>query len=921
MRALRILVIIAFATALRTTQAASFSSVSLADGGVAVNAGSFGEFTLSYPSLRRHGDKESKFIEKSVKGNRATLKYEGGSSIELSVAGDAVQLKFDKLPGDVEGIRMETYIDYNFSNGGKWKIDATEKEFPKEKPAKPFLYQGNAHALALTNFEGKTLTFTVPEHSWFQLQDNREWGWKIYCWWFSFPYNADHKTETLTFTSSLPKDGKRVIVVDELGQDAQTDWPEKVHSVDELKADVEAEKAWYASLTPLPPPADAFGGLQGSGAKLGLNKSGFFHVEKKSARWVLVDPDGNAFFHLGLCSFGSSEDYTYFKGRESIYAWIPPYESEFKGAFHREPYWSRDTFSYYAANVIRKYGKFDANELAARMIERVRKFGFNSGGAFSGIDKYVRESAHFPYVSFLPLGDLADVPGIRGTLDPFEPGNQTKIDANFAGLKNADDDPLLIGYFLSNEPNHEDLARAVASLPGKHACKQRLIALLKEKYKTSAAFNAAWGANFATFEQAAESGLSIKTKEAAEDMTAYTGVFFDAYYKLIAETFHKYDSHHLLIGNRWQPQTANSEQFCAIAGKYMDVISVNYYTYGLDKEYLNRVYTWSGRKPIFLSEFYWAAPKESGLPGGGKEVATQQERGLAYRNYVEQSAALGYVVGIEWFTLLDQARTGRFFERYNGENGNTGVFSVTDRPWKAMVPEMMKTNFEIYKVAQGERAPYLFENARFADSGGSKKVLIPRVPAGSTIKIDGRFEGWPGMPPELIPKQRVVEGSAGETEAAFRLCWDAKNLYIMVNVTDATPLKNSHAGADLWQGDGVELFIGGEKLDQAGGLQFNDRQILLSGAEKKACFFVNAAEQPSCEMIVVPAVDGKGYTLEAAIPWDTLKIKPEEGRELLFDLGVDDSESGNGRARQIMWNGTGKNSADRTKWGRAKLGQ
>ena len=84
---------------------------------------------------------------------------------------------------------------------------------------------------------------------------------------------------------------------------------------------------------------------------------------------------------------------------------------------------------------------------------------------------------------------------------------------------------------------------------------------------------------------------------------------------------------------------------------------------------LQRVHGWIGDRPMFFSEFYFDSPSDSGLTGGGKDVASQRERGLAYRQYVEQAAALGYVVGIEWFTLVDQATTGRFFEKYSGEVG------------------------------------------------------------------------------------------------------------------------------------------------------------------------------------------------------------------------------------------------------------
>jgi hypothetical protein len=118
------------------------------------------------------------------------------------------------------------------------------------------------------------------------------------------------------------------------------------------------------------------------------------------------------------------------------------------------------------------------------------------------------------------------------------------------------------------------------------------------------------------------------------------------------------------------------------------------------------------------------------------------------------------------------------------------------------------------------------------------------------------------------------------------------------------------------------LFVGHEKPDQPGRLLFSDRQILLSAGKVDGNWhwhFANRPKQPDVKMNVLPAVDGRGYTLEAAIPFEGLGFEPREGQELLFDMAVDDSESGHGRVRQLMWNGTSRNSGDRTGWGRATL--
>ena len=137
-------------------------------------------------------------------------------------------------------------------------------------------------------------------------------------------------------------------------------------------------------------------------------------------------------------------------------------------------------------------------------------------------------------------------------------------------------------------------------------------------------------------------------------------------------------------------------------------------------------------------------------------------------------------------------------------------------------------------------------------------------------------------------------------------------------------MRNDRQGADLWSADGLEVFVGHEDPDQPGPLRFTDRQVLLSAGQvdgQPQWYYAHAPQQHECALVVVQELDAQGYTLEAAIPFGALGFVPQPGQQLRFDLAIDDSEDGRSRQRQLMWNGSARNSGDRTHWGRAKLAE
>jgi hypothetical protein len=92
---------------------------------------------------------------------------------------------------------------------------------------------------------------------------------------------------------------------------------------------------------------------------------------------------------------------------------------------------------------------------------------------------------------------------------------------------------------------------------------------------------------------------------------------------------------------------------------------------------------------------------ERGLAPGLVQSKNQEERGVAYRYYVEQAAAHPSVIGTHWFQWWDQPPTGRF----DGENYNIGFVDVTDRPYRELIDAARETHKRIPDIHSGRIPP------------------------------------------------------------------------------------------------------------------------------------------------------------------------------------------------------------------------
>ncbi|MBC2602975.1 sugar-binding protein [Puniceicoccus vermicola] len=904
---------------IQTLAAADQPYIEITQDGIQVELDGVETFNIEGPYIidNAGGRIEGNFSIQNSKS--ALIQYPGGAEVEISLDAARAELHYqiNEFPEvNYNGFRIAVLLPLFYGNGWSFVLgDDAPRLFPKKLEQARYQTMGESFSILSPNGSGVQFETTKGLQV---LQDNRQYGWSRYQYTYELrQLKKGHEDEfTIELASVRATSDSDVAILDAFGQLKALDYSDKVQSVDELKSDIEADRQYYESYPELN--RSVYGGDDA----VRLEATGFFRVDEWQGRKVMVDPKGNLFFQLGVCGIQSHDDATFVTGREEIYDWLPSFNSEYKSAFFRQ---NPSNFSFYRANWIRKNEKeFNYLDWSREAIKRLRKIGFNSAGAWAEItDAYAEEE--FPYSVMLnsfAFGELAKVPGLKATVfDPFAENVEANLrDAFRRYVAPEAENPLIIGYFLGNEANYQDIPRIVPALNGSHPAKVEMVKLLREKYATIDAFNKAWEPenDFQDFDSLLDVKLMPTTESAYRDMSAYLRHFLEAYFGTVTRLFREYDPNHLLLGDRLMPSTCSNRDVLEVSGKYMDVISVNYYTFGLDPNFLSRVHRLTGGRPLILSEWFFSASTQGAI--GGREVDSQEERGMAYRHYVENAATLPYVVGQQWFTYLDQSLTGRFFQKLNGEAANTGLINVVDRPYKTLMQYAYQTHRDIYKVMMGEKAPYQFDDPRFIydQRDRSKMVAAPHVPG--KVQLDGLINDWPGVPGEPISSSRITYGVEDpEFFADFRVAWDEKYFYFFVHVNDTTPRQNAQPLHRSWDADCVEFFIGPASDEEVIARRLSDRQFMIHSNLAEAIVLPEGETREWGELVLVDDVNGKGYSIEMAVRWDYLNLRPEEGLELMFDVAVDDSTAGHRRVRQIIWNGDARASSDPSTWGRVKL--
>ncbi|MBN1777865.1 MAG: beta-galactosidase [Clostridiales bacterium] len=510
-------------------------------------------------------------------------------------------------------------------------------------------------------------------------------------------------TLTDTFPEAFPLPDRKLI--DELGQWKPKQWPGKLRGIADMREKLRAALGLLDAYSD--PDWDSYGGY----AKKPVQKgTGYFTSAKACGRWTLVDPLGNAFFSVGPDCVVVRPDCRV-DALERFMDWLPGEDDPVYATMFKHLPWPfadesrrRDCtlFSFPQANLYRAFGDDWHGKWQRLMSRQMKHNGLNTLGNWS--DPESLGVMQLPYVTMLEKFPDTKLKIFRDFPDVLSDEYRESAKECAQALKARANDPLMIGYFLRNEPQWAFvdgliLADEVFYNPEPSVCKRELIAWLQKKYRTAEVLAEAWRYPLKDFDALNKpiKKTSALSETAKRDMKAFSCILLDAYAGVISKACREVDKHHMNLGMRW---AWISDPDLVTGWQYFDVFSINCYAAD-PTEMLDSVVDLGVDLPVMIGEYHFGALDAGQTATGLEAVKNQLERGKAYRYYTERAAAHLSGVGCHWFQCYDQFALGRF----DGENYNIGLFDLCSLPNETMMRAVRESGRRIYAVKFGDVAP------------------------------------------------------------------------------------------------------------------------------------------------------------------------------------------------------------------------
>ncbi|HEX2948662.1 MAG TPA: hypothetical protein VHV83_03695, partial [Armatimonadota bacterium] len=209
------------------------------------------------------------------------------------------------------------------------------------------------------------------------------------------------------------------------------------------------------------------------------------------------------------------------------------------------------------------------------------------------------------------------------------------------------------------------------------------------------------------------------------DWKAFITFASERYHDIVSKAVKAYDPHHMYLGEAHC--NGHSIEWIAGSTRYVDAFLLHDYSVFADWINSNMATYRQLDKPLLVTEYSFVVRGHGFRPyNGNNTVATQQQRGLAYRYFTEQLAANPLVMGFSWFIYYDQPVTMRSLPY--GENYNFGLVNECDQPYYDMIAEMQKSNARLFSIHQGGVLPVTAKTLGLMPTGRLQTMSPPPLP-------------------------------------------------------------------------------------------------------------------------------------------------------------------------------------------------
>jgi hypothetical protein len=393
-----------------------------------------------------------------------------------------------------------------------------------------------------------------------------------------------------------------------------------------------------------------YGGAQDLPAQ---RASGFFRVDKLANRWWLIDPAGQRFINAGVVAVNAGNSATN--------------KAALKEHFGNTENWAREVAQWLPAQGFNGVGAWSDTKLLARpefrtpharIVKFMADYGKQRGGTF-------QQPGHIGYPN--------------DAIFVFDPAFERFADEYAAKLESEASNPWLIGWFSDNElPLYDKSLERFLALPATEPGAVEAKRWLAERQGKAAP------------------DLKAITPE---DRSAFVGHVYATYLRIVSSALRRHDPNHLYLGSRLHSDELKNRSVFEAAGKYLDVISINYYrSWAPDAAQLQQWESWSG-KPLLITEWYTKGA-DAGLAnssGAGWIVRNQTDRGRHYQNFVLNLLESRVVVGWHWFKYMDNDPADLTTDPSN-RDANKGLVDIHYQPYLPLLEAAREINLRKYAL-------------------------------------------------------------------------------------------------------------------------------------------------------------------------------------------------------------------------------